>query len=240
MSPRRCSLPLALPLAVWAQGTETTSQFWNLRIGDVVTIFAVLLAPVVALQVQWRLQLNREKRDRKRYIFKTLMATRASRLSVEHVGALNMIDIEFYGECQKDKGVVRAWNVYRDHLNTPSVEEQHQRLWNEKGNELFTALLVKVAAAVDYDFDEVLLKKGAYFPRWQGELEDDQFLLRKGLIKLLGGNQPLKMDVVSFPATVSEDEAREQQRIRALLVEYLEGRRPMPIIMAESPTKQAG
>ena len=38
------------------------------------------------------------------------MATRAARLSMEHVQALNMIDITFNGE-QK---IIDAWNLYRD------------------------------------------------------------------------------------------------------------------------------
>lgn len=40
------------------------------------TIIAVILGPVFALYIQNRLNIRREKRDRKLSIFKTLMATR--------------------------------------------------------------------------------------------------------------------------------------------------------------------
>lgn len=239
----RGAIVLSSPATLYAQGQVPSNEFWSIRIGDVIMIAAVLLAPVVALQVQRWLQTRREIRDRKLYIFRTLMATRASRLSLEHVAALNMIDLEFYGSGSKNKEVTRAWNLYRDHLNTPSGghEDPQQQRWNEKGNELFTALLVKLGAVVDYDFDELLLKKGAYFPKWQGDLEDDQddqFLLRKGLLRMLAGSLPLKMEVISFPFTVSDKEAEEQQRVRKLLIDYLEGRKPIPIIVVQPESEQ--
>ena len=59
---------------------------------DILTILAVFLAPVVAVQVQKWLEVFREQRARKLWIFKTLMATRAATVSQEHVQALNMID----------------------------------------------------------------------------------------------------------------------------------------------------
>ena len=49
----------------------------------------------MAVQVQKWLEVFREERGRKLWIFKTLMATRASAVSAEHVQALNMIDLEF-------------------------------------------------------------------------------------------------------------------------------------------------
>ena len=51
-------------------------------------------------------------------IFRTLMATRATRLSAEHVQALNGIELTFYGGGKKEKKVLEAWKAYHDHLNT--------------------------------------------------------------------------------------------------------------------------
>ena len=77
------------PLGMLLQG------FWTLRIGDVITILAVLLAPYFAVHIQWRIQRRKEKQDRKLWISRTLMATRATPLAVDHVQALNVIDVEF-------------------------------------------------------------------------------------------------------------------------------------------------
>jgi hypothetical protein len=136
-------------------------------------------------------------------VFKTLMATRNTKVAADHVTALNMIDIEFYG----DKEVTRTWNVYRDHLNNApknlkdSKIEDLNKEWNKEGDRLFNILLDKIAKAVGYDFEELLLTKGGYYPKAHGDLENELFLIRVGLIQLLTGNAHIKMDVMSFPAT---------------------------------------
>jgi hypothetical protein len=196
----------------------------------IATILAVILAPAIAVEVQRRLQLRAEKRGRRIWIFKALMATRASRISTEHVTALNMIEVEFHGDEKGGKEVVYAWRSYLDHLNTPpSPPEDPPGTWQRRSEELFVSLLFKMATALDYSFDEVLLKKGYYAPRGHGELEDDQFLMRKGLVSLLTRKAALRMDVDSFP--YSEDEAKEQQKLRQLCVESFEGKRAIPVIV---------
>jgi len=78
---------------------------------DWVMIGAVLLAPLVAVQVQKWLERWREESERKKQIFKRLMATRATRLDPSHVTALNMIDLEF-----EEKAVLERWREYMDSL----------------------------------------------------------------------------------------------------------------------------
>jgi hypothetical protein len=56
-----------------------------------------------------------------------------------------------------------------------------------------------MAHAVGYDFEELLMKKGAYNPQAHADIEQDQFLIRKNLIRLLGGELSLKMEVISGP-----------------------------------------
>ena len=64
---------------------------------EILGLLAVLLSPLIALQVSDRLQQSRERRQRKVHVFRTLMATRAAALAPDHVQALNVIDVEFYG-----------------------------------------------------------------------------------------------------------------------------------------------
>ena len=85
-----------------------------MRITDWLMIVAVLLAPLVAVQVQKILERYREDRARKLNVFKTLMATRAATISAQHVQALNTIDLEFQGK--KYKAVTDSWKTYLDHL----------------------------------------------------------------------------------------------------------------------------
>lgn len=85
----------------------------NMTISDWIMIGAVLLSPVIAVQVDKFLDRRNEKKTRKMQIFSTLMSTRATPLYPAHVEALNRIDIEFYSE-QK---ITRAWKLLLDNFS---------------------------------------------------------------------------------------------------------------------------
>ena len=79
------------------------------------TIVAILIGPCLAVYVNGYLDRRREKRARKMDIFRTLMRTRNARLSPDHVGALNLVEIEFVNHPE----VVKNWKALHDHLGTP-------------------------------------------------------------------------------------------------------------------------
>ena len=89
---------------------------------EILTIAALILGPIAAVQVEKIIAKHRNTRDRKLSIFKTLMATRGSILSYQHVEALNRIDLEFQEE--EYIAVVRAWKEYFDHLCINYTSEQ--------------------------------------------------------------------------------------------------------------------
>lgn len=173
---------------------------------DWLMISAVLLAPLIALQVQKTLGLMREKRARKMTIFQTLMATRAARISPSHVQALNMIDIEFFGrkiigiqwQSRKEKAVQEAWKVYLDNLNNAPKKEELKN-WLEKGDDLFVDLLQKMAVSLGYHFDPVHLKRGIYSPKGHLLMEDDQRTIRESLAQILSGKKTIPIKVSSYP-----------------------------------------
>lgn len=63
-----------------------------MTISNWLVITAIIVAPILAVQIQKFIESKKEKRARKIQIFKALMATRATPLSPLHVEALNMID----------------------------------------------------------------------------------------------------------------------------------------------------
>ena len=77
----------------------------------------VLSAPFVGIWLQKKIESRKTQVKQKEHIFRTLMATRARRLSPEHVQALNMIDLEFYPKTPSDRAVIAAWKEYRGHLS---------------------------------------------------------------------------------------------------------------------------
>lgn len=169
-------------------------------------IFATLVGPILAVQAQKAIEALREKHNRKMYVFEQLMATRKARLSPEHVRALNMIDLVFYGQrvigvqrrSTAEQRVLDCWKEYLDHLNNRHEDEPIAQ-WSAKGDELFTNILHEISADIGYRFDRVQLKRGAYSPIAHGEIEEEQNELRKATLSLVTGRHALKMNVVGMP-----------------------------------------
>jgi hypothetical protein len=158
----------------------------NMEYKDIIMTLAVILGPIAAVQIQKWLEQSRNRTERKLKIFKTLMSTRATRVSIEHVQSLNMIDIEFI-----DKGyqkVVAAWRIYHDSLSNGDIKSA---TWMEKNDDLFIELLFEMGTSLGYKFDKVMLRRTAYSPIAHGDFELEQQTIRKGLAKILSGNAAL-------------------------------------------------
>ena len=172
-------------------------------------ISATIIGPILAVQAQKWVERSRADVQRKQSLFITLMATRAARMSPDHVRALNMIDLTFYGlksfggrfRSYKNDEVLKAWKEYIDHLNY-SVEGLSEaamfRMFEER-DKLFYAMLERMADALGYSFDRVLLKKHGYNPSGYGVAEGEQEMVRQKLIALLSGETNLKMEITNIP-----------------------------------------
>ena len=176
----------------------------------VMTIIATLASPVIAIQVQKFIERYNQKKNIKITVFTQLMATRApsARLSTEHVRALNMIDLAFYGTIKKgksktskaEKKVLTAWKIYFAHLCSLYPDNDAGRtLWNQSSNNLFIDLLSAIAEDIGYDFDRVQLQNSVYSPIAHGNIENEQEKIRKGLASVFAGESSLKMEITSMP-----------------------------------------
>lgn len=170
-----------------------------MTVNDILMILAVLISPFLAVFVQRRLDISREKRGQRLWVFRTLMATRGNRISLDHVQALNSIELLF-DHPKKDKLIVEKWNEYLDHFGQGPKEgdKDHSAkltAWLEKGDDLLADLLQIMGRSLGFDFDKVKIKRGIYFPRGHGEEMDDQLIIRKGLVKILSGKASLPVEV---------------------------------------------
>ncbi|MGN4188746.1 DUF6680 family protein [Burkholderia gladioli] len=171
-------------------------------ISDWAIVTATLVGPVLAIQAQKWIERRNEMSGRKTAIFTTLMATRAARLSADHVRSLNAIDLTFYGGFRFGKNirsnneqlVLDAWKEYMDHLCSP-IPDGHGVIdaFIATRDELFINLLAAIAKERRYRFDRVLLKKGAYSPTAHGQVEAAQIEALKGAADILTGRQPLRV-----------------------------------------------
>ena len=158
------------------------------------TIFAIFYGPIAALKIQRKLDEEREARSRKLQIFKTLMSYRVTRMSPHYVQGLNLIDVEFTGDNDKEKAVREAWkelnDLFANFKTTLNAED--------KANDLNAALLAAMGRSLGYDFDKVYLKKGGYYPEFLMNVEMEQHSLRRQLLELLDGTGRRKLPVATF------------------------------------------
>jgi len=187
-----------------------------------VSIVAILVGPILAVQAQKYIELRREARSRKLHIFRTLMATRATTLAPLHVEALNLIDIEFDAKKKRDKRVVDAWKVYLDHLGDKrdNNDQVAVRAWFEKNSDLLTRLLYEMATCLGFEFDEVHIRRGGYIPVGLYNIEEEQHLIRREIAKILKGESSFPMRVTDFPLIV--DDATTAAQVRQILPEILQ------------------
>ncbi|MBU1259875.1 MAG: hypothetical protein KJ757_04000 [Planctomycetes bacterium] len=189
----------------------------------ILTIIAIIIGPILAVQAQQLIEFLKQKREEKRRLFMVLMATRARPLVPEHVQALNMIDVTFSGKGmvyaifrgkrKKEEAVIEAWSELRDHLFNypqqlqakPGIDipaedktsyQNRCNTWVSRKDELLIELLAKMAESLNYHFDKVLLKRGAYTPAGYGETEYEQLQIRKGLAGIFQGSKSIPIHIV--------------------------------------------
>jgi hypothetical protein len=165
-----------------------------MKLSDILMILAVLVGPIIAVQLTRYLDDKKEKRERKLQVFKTLMATRAYITSWDHVGALNRIDLEFDRNITKEKDVVIAWKAYLDVLT--SYDKMPHDQWEAKRTDLFVDLLHKMAQVFDYDFDPTHIKNSSYAPKGHREIEQMQNKILSGFAEMLDYKRFLPVTVL--------------------------------------------
>jgi hypothetical protein len=169
----------------------------QMTISDWAIVCATLLGPILAVQAQKWIERLRDIRNRKMWVFQTLMATRGARLETDHIRALNMIDLVFYGRrrfgrnrrTETEQAVLDAWKIVLDELGEPWNDAVNNDARIRRRNDLFIDLLVAMGADVRYRFDRVQLKNGAYFPTLHGTIAAEQNELRRLAIQLLKGER---------------------------------------------------
>lgn len=183
---------------------------------EIITVVALLLGPVIAVQVSAYLERRRNVRDNRIAIFKTLMATRGSVLSMDHVEALNRIDLEFSNKNKYTK-VVEAWKEYFDNLGQKAETDEQITNWTSRNQDLLSNLLYEMGHSLGYKFDKILIKRNIYSPIGHANIERDNEAIRKGLINFLNSG-------VTIPTmqTYDDETLKKQAKIQELLIKFYE------------------
>jgi hypothetical protein len=192
---------------------------WDFTVGasDIAIVVATLLGPIFAVQAQKYLERGRERDGRRRWVFRTLMMTRATTLSAAHVDALNAVPIEFAGKSPALREIVESWKELLNHLGTDAREPG----WQGKREDLFVALLHKMSTYLKYDFGTVELRREIYRPMGHLDMESEQSSVLKGAAAVLKGEKALPMEVRGWPVDAAA--AAAQREVQALLLAWLRG-----------------
>jgi hypothetical protein len=121
-------------------------------------VFATLAGPVLAVLVTRSIDESRQADERRLEVFRSLMATRRSTLSEDKVKALNLVEIEFYGE----KAVELTHREVMNHINTPPPLPEG---WNDRQRKLMTKLLSEMAKVLGYELQQLDVLDGGYYPQ---------------------------------------------------------------------------
>lgn len=179
------------------------------------TIFAILLGPVLGVGFAIWLERRRAKEARRLDIFRTLMRTRRARISPDHVGALNLVEIEF----RDDPDVVSNWKALLDHFGKAQPRHPNEEIQNgmesketdtrenryslrvvQERQELLTKLLSEIAKAVGFNNIEQLdIFKGGYTPQGWEDTEFDQLVIRRLFVDISLGRKVLPVGIVNWP-----------------------------------------
>ena len=166
---------------------------WSIKVTDIVIVFATLAGPILAIWAsEWR-QKNRQNQERKEWVFRTLMTTRSSRLSPDHIQALNYIVFAFADQAK----IVDAWGMYFEHLKTTQTPENHGH-WEDKANTLFSELLHQMAIHLNIAFSKTNIAQPSYYPRGYELTEAEQQELRRLLLQVLRNERSINMNATIF------------------------------------------
>lgn len=151
---------------------------------------ATFLGPIAAVLMTRFVDQLRENNARRLAIFRTLMATRRSFLSMEHIGALNQVELDF----QKDKSVMTAYRNYMRHLSTPFDTKDNDRITQERLS-LRTKILSEMAKSLRIKVEQLDIFEGGYMPQRYVDIETEQAAIRRLLVELVEGKRPLPIEI---------------------------------------------
>lgn len=186
---------------------------FTIKITDIIMISAIIIGPLVAVQITEYLRKLKDVRDRKIHIFRSLMTTRSVPLAGVHIEALNLVELEFHSDKKQERRVVDAWRLYLTHL---ADRKYPKETWNTRKDELLIELLYEMSLALGYSYDKSQIKSGTYYPAGYEDADFDHYETRKLWLEVLKGKRPLPMlarIVVPEKDTFPSDKLEETKEI---------------------------
>jgi hypothetical protein len=184
-----------------------------MTVSEWLTLMAIVLGPLFGIWLARHMQDRASYRERRMDIFRTLMRTRRTPVWPDHVGALNLVEIEFAGE----RNVIDAWRELFKHLGTPHArrfdeaasdamtpeetgerDRRHYVRLGEERQRLLARLLHAMAKALDFKIEQLEIFEGGYTPQGWADIEVDQNAIRRFAAQLAAGQRLLPIAVWDY------------------------------------------
>jgi hypothetical protein len=156
-------------------------------------VIATFAGPIGAVIVTRWIDKKRALQNRQLDVFRALMRTRKNAIQLDHVNALNLVEIEFHN-------VEPVLSAYRDlmrHINSGGVADEQ---WITKHRSFLTKLLSAMATHLGYKIQQLDVFEGGYYPSGWGQESEQQLAMRLGLLELLSGKRSLPVHDAKQPA----------------------------------------
>jgi len=145
------------------------------------SVGAIIAAPLVTLWAQRRLESAKAQTDRRQSIFRALWVNRRRQFYLARVDALNMIDVDFYGE----RKVQNAWDELRAHYFRPEHPGLNEEQIFAEREGLFATLLFEMSQVLGYEFGKAQIRDNIYRPQLHNDFDAIEFETRKRTLDLL-------------------------------------------------------
>ncbi|MCD9146630.1 DUF6680 family protein [Pseudophaeobacter flagellatus] len=158
----------------------------------VVTAVAAIAGPAIAVWITRRSDERKEIQARRMDIFRTLMRTRKMPIHVDHVGALNLVEVEF----ADDEKVIGAWRNYLRNLGEclePSSGAAAETEFLQRREALLTKLIHEVSQVLKFKVEQLDILEGNYIPQGWNDEDWEQRAVRKALLEVLSSRRPVKI-----------------------------------------------
>ena len=191
-----------------------TAQFW-------ITTIAIVVGPIMAVLAARFLEKRDQERGRRLAVFRDLMATRQITYSRQHVGALNLVELEFYGDTAILNSYRELMKVLsdEDRWNDSRENEDKSRKLIQDMNDCRAKLLNRMALSLNYHMSDIELMRGGYYPELLGRLDDQRVKATEFVVDLAGGKRAVPIAVIDYrtvdqirDAAVALDEKITQTR----------------------------
>ena len=167
------------------------AEFW-------ITTAAIVLGPILAVLIAQRLQQRDLDKQRRLFVFRTLMTTRKMVLSPDRVQALNLVEIEFSSYPKVMAKFRELLAVYNDGPRWKSADEGVRQNVLEDVEDKTAELLGQIGKTLGYKLNDLELLRGGYSPEAFGILEQQQAEIRQFLVGLNNGQRTVPVAVTDY------------------------------------------